>query len=60
MQIGQVRTSPNPKLIKPTKNEMTIIMIPPQMVEYNMPNGPKKKVNSRETPILFTGTVTIV
>ena len=53
MQIGHVINTPNPKVIRPTTNVTTIMIMPPRMVEYNIPNGPNKKVRISDMPILF-------
>jgi len=60
MQIGQVRMSPIPAVSKATIELMMNMMIPPGIVEYNIPRGPNRTVRMIATPMLFVDVVTTV
>jgi hypothetical protein len=53
-----IRPKPNtkkPNVRKATKKEITSIIIPPEIMEYNIPNGPKRTVKSIERPMFLVG-----
>jgi len=58
-QIGQVMNKLNPAVIKLRMTLTMIMMIPPQMVEYNIPNGPNRMVRISDIPTLFVDITTI-
>lgn len=60
MQIGQVRMSPIPAVIKATIELITNMMMPPGIVEYNIPRGPNRTVRMIATPMLLVDVVTTV
>jgi hypothetical protein len=53
MHIGHVKKSPMPTVNIPTTIVTMNMIIPPVTVEYNIPNGPKKKVSNSAIPTLF-------
>jgi len=46
---------PRPSVKIAIKKEITSIIIPPGMVEYNIPKGPKRTVKIIERPIFLVG-----
>jgi hypothetical protein len=50
---GQVRKNPNPKVSTPTITERMNMTIPPGMVAYSIPKGPKRTAKMIATPTLF-------
>jgi hypothetical protein len=52
---GQVTNAPNPIVRMPITPDTIIITTAPQIVEYNIPNGPKRIVKRIAMPTLFVG-----
>lgn len=53
--MGQVNISPNPKVGIATNRDNKPIIIAPKIVEYSIPNGPKRAVKMIEVAMLFVG-----
>jgi len=51
--MGQVISNPTPRVNRATIPVIISMMMPPEIVEYNMPRGPKKKARMRAIPTLL-------